>query len=232
MKLSEEDARMITAQLLLTVDFMARKNIVHRDLKPENLLLRSKVKGIYDIRIADFGFATIFDPTKPLTSKEKEFVCGTAGYLAPEILNLEGHSLKSDLFSVGCILYSLLTLKSLFSADTYKEMVVVNRACDISHMSQHLRRCSLDAKDLVKQLLHKNPARRPSAKDALKHPWFKEEELPLQSSITLNKLLADSKLGSQNWDSNMSQLIKKKRPFVAMMGPAFFSNSVKNQQQQ
>ena len=57
-KISEGDARIIMAQLLLTVDFMSRKGIIHRDLKPDNLLLSSKSEGVYDIRIADFGFAT------------------------------------------------------------------------------------------------------------------------------------------------------------------------------
>ena len=56
-KFSEEDAKIIIAQLLLTVDFMNRKNIIHRDLKPENILLNSKEKNNFDIRIADFGYS-------------------------------------------------------------------------------------------------------------------------------------------------------------------------------
>ena len=56
-KLTEGDIKIITAQLLLTLDFINRKQIVHRDLKPENVLLNSKEKGILDVRIADFGFA-------------------------------------------------------------------------------------------------------------------------------------------------------------------------------
>jgi serine/threonine protein kinase len=64
-RLSEENARIIIEQLLLSIDFMSRKGIIHRDLKPENILLNSKREGIYDIRIADFGFATHFDPNNP-----------------------------------------------------------------------------------------------------------------------------------------------------------------------
>ena len=56
-KFSEEDAKIIIAQLLLTVDFMNRKGIIHRDLKPENILLNSKSKKNFDIRIADFGYS-------------------------------------------------------------------------------------------------------------------------------------------------------------------------------
>lgn len=49
---------MITAQILLTIDFMNRKGIIHRDMKPENILINKKVKSkVFDIRLADFGFA-------------------------------------------------------------------------------------------------------------------------------------------------------------------------------
>lgn len=57
-RFSEDEARLIAEQLLLTLDFMARKRIVHRDLKPENVLLHSNKKGVFDVRLADFGFAT------------------------------------------------------------------------------------------------------------------------------------------------------------------------------
>ncbi len=54
---SEDEARIITEQLLLAADFMNKKNVIHRDLKPDNILLNSKNEKINDIRIADLGFA-------------------------------------------------------------------------------------------------------------------------------------------------------------------------------
>jgi calcium-dependent protein kinase len=56
--LAEEDARVIAAQILLVLDYMSRLNMVHRDLKPENILLNSKKEKDFDIRVADFGYAT------------------------------------------------------------------------------------------------------------------------------------------------------------------------------
>lgn len=56
--LSEPEVRIIAEQILLTIDFMGRLGIIHRDLKPDNILLNSRESKVFDIRIADFGFAT------------------------------------------------------------------------------------------------------------------------------------------------------------------------------
>lgn len=67
-KFTEEQVRIIAAQLLLSIDFMQHKNIVHRDLKPDNVLINSKEVGEYDIRIADFGFSIILNEDTSLDS--------------------------------------------------------------------------------------------------------------------------------------------------------------------
>lgn len=110
-KFTEDECKLMMAQLLLTIDFMTRKGIVHRDLKPENILLNSKAPGVFDIRIADFGFAEF------LSSEDATFikmVCGTPGYIAPEAIIGKGYNFKSDIFSAGSILYSIFSLKNLF----------------------------------------------------------------------------------------------------------------------
>lgn len=122
-KLDEKDIKMITAQILLTLDFMNQKGLIHRDLKPENILLNEKTETkVYNIRLADFGFATAFSDRKiecanpNLLDKEadEKLICGTTGYIAPETLDNKGYSLKSDIFSVGSIVFSMLTLRNLF----------------------------------------------------------------------------------------------------------------------
>ncbi len=111
MRFSEEEAKLMMAQLLLTIDFMSRKGIVHRDLKPENILLNSSSPGVFDIRIADFGFAEFLNNVE---SKTWKMICGTPGYIAPEAIVGKGYSVKSDVFSAGSILYSILSLRNLF----------------------------------------------------------------------------------------------------------------------
>ena len=135
------------AQLLLAVDFMGRKGVIHRDLKPENILLNSKKQGVYDIRIADFGFATnVLKTDISASSDDEHFVCGTAGYMAPEILEGKPLSLKSDIFSVGVILFNLLTLKNLFAGKNHKEVMINNKQCAYDkQLNMYLRGCSDEA---------------------------------------------------------------------------------------
>lgn len=90
-------------------------------------------------------------------------VCGTSGYIAPEVFGLHGHSAKSDVFAVGSIMYSVLTQKNLFAGKNHREVSSKNKECDLSHLDYKMRHCSEMARDLVRKLLHKNPNRRLTA---------------------------------------------------------------------
>ena len=105
-KLTDDTARVITEQLLLTVDFMTKMGIVHRDLKPENILLYFKDPKVFDVRVADFGYAL---KLKDQGKMENILVCGTPGYIAPEGISGKGLSAKTDIFSIGAILFGMLT---------------------------------------------------------------------------------------------------------------------------
>ncbi|TNV87236.1 hypothetical protein FGO68_gene17205 [Halteria grandinella] len=198
-RISEEDARIITAQILLTVDFMSRKGVIHRDLKPENILLSSKQDGVYEIKIADFGFAIPVYSAHSYNEKLLTAVCGTPGYIAPEALVGNGFNLKSDVFSVGSILYSILTLRNLFNGASYQEIMELNKMCNLSHLDRDTQFCSNEARDLMKKLLNKDMSKRPTAIQALSHPWFINEKLPLENSMQINKVIT-----SPNFNPNQA----------------------------
>ena len=89
------------------MEYMHKHHIIHRDIKPENILL-SSINDTTGIKLIDFGLAT------KLTSENANFkICGTPGYVAPEIINSEGEAIydeKCDIFSCGAILYNLYFL--------------------------------------------------------------------------------------------------------------------------
>lgn len=172
---------------------MSRLNIVHRDLKPENILLNSKDKKVLDVRIADFGFAMVIGGTSPSEVKDQKVLCGTPGFISPEALRKEGYNLKSDIFSVGAILFSVLTKKYLFDETEYNALMKQNKACSLSGLEERLSKRSLDVKHFLRLLLNKEPSNRPSPKMALSHPWFQNEQVVLKNSLNMNRLLATEK---------------------------------------
>lgn len=151
------------AQLLLSLDFMNQMSIIHRDLKPENVLLNSKDTGVYDVRIADFGFAIKADSKELGIEIEEDVICGTPGYIAPEALAGDGFTYKSDIFSLGSILYNILSLKNLFTGKDHHAVMLKNEECQLDHVEYHLRRHSPLARNLVMLLLAKDPSKRPTA---------------------------------------------------------------------
>jgi len=104
-KYTEREARTAFAQMVEAIGHCHAHEIVHRDLKPENLLYANKegLPGGDVLKLADFGLADIIHPDEHLRA-----VCGSPGYLAPEILQRTAYGKEVDLWSCGVILYILL----------------------------------------------------------------------------------------------------------------------------
>jgi len=167
---SEKEAIKVMQKLLTTLAYLAEKGVVHRDLKPENLILASK-NSDEDIKIADFGLAAFVKKGELLALR-----CGSPGYVAPELLENKGVDSLGDVFSVGVIMYVILTGKPAFPGQTMNEILLKNRLCEISYPPKHWDKISDNARDLCQKLLEKDPAKRLSAEDSLKHPWFQQQD--------------------------------------------------------
>ena len=155
------------SELVLALEYLHKNNMVYRDLKPENILLDSKGH----IKLTDFGLSKILN-----SSKEKAFtICGTPQYLAPEMFFNKGYDKCVDWWSLGCLIYEMLTGKLPFpikregriNMDIYKKKLPFPR-----HFNE-------DARDLITQLLVFDPRKRLGAgKDGAikikKHPFFDE----------------------------------------------------------
>ncbi|KAH8052775.1 serine/threonine kinase [Aureococcus anophagefferens] len=113
---SEKEARDLILILLQTIKYCHDLGIVHRDLKPENLLCVS-----YDddssIKLCDFGFAAKLTGTRSLHQ-----LCGTPGYVAPEILNRQPYGKEVDMWSIGVLTYILLGGYPPFYDDDHEQL--------------------------------------------------------------------------------------------------------------
>ena len=92
--------------------YMHSHGIMHRDLKPENLILCSNSTDT-DLKLIDFGFATRFGVDIPPETR----LCGTPGYVAPEMLRGASYGGEVDMWSLGVIMYVLLAGMPPFSSD-------------------------------------------------------------------------------------------------------------------
>jgi polo-like kinase 1 len=96
-------------------------------------------------------------------------LCGTPNYIAPEVLNKVGHSFEVDVWSIGCILYTLLVGRPPFETTSLKETYQRIRNCEYSLSKAAL---SLEASNLIRRMLQTDPKARPSVKQLLADPFF------------------------------------------------------------
>jgi len=152
-------------ECLLAINHCHSEKICHRDLKPENILLDTDNR----VKLIDFGTAESFD------KQGMEGLIGTAYYIAPEVLNEKGsYSEKCDIWSLGVILFMLLTGIPPFNGRTEDEIfkAIKKGTYATTHLTK--RKLSSSGQDLIKKMLTYNSAYRCTAGEALNHAWFKE----------------------------------------------------------
>ncbi|XP_031556961.1 serine/threonine-protein kinase PLK4-like [Actinia tenebrosa] len=165
-KMSESQARHIMHQLVQGVLYLHSYGIIHRDLTLGNLLLNKNM----DVKIADFGLAARL----AMPSEKHYTMCGTPNYISPEIATRDPHGLESDVWSMGCMLYTLLVGSPPFDTNAVKSTLnkVVLAKYDMPGY------VSPEAKDLISKLLKKNPNDRLTLSGILDHPFMTEKTLP------------------------------------------------------
>lgn len=167
---SESNAASTFVSMLRALDHLHQLGIAHRDVKPENFLLGgSEGEPLAErVRLCDFGLACYALPGSTLTE-----LVGSAPYVAPEVV-LRSYSLSADVWSLGVVLYVMLSgLPAFWSASNSDgEIFAQILSGEVDLESDPWPSISADAKDLVSRLLTRDPASRPTAADALRHPWL------------------------------------------------------------
>lgn len=172
-----------TVQLLQALEFLHTHRVIHRDLKSQNVFLAENGQ----VKLGDFGIARVLQSADLARSN-----VGTPYYLAPEVCLGAGYDTKADIWSLGCVLYELTTLRRPFEGDSLAAVIngVLNKDFDpISDVY------SAELRDMIASMLSKKPEFRPSASALLDLPSIRPQvediarrtmRRPYQREISIN----------------------------------------------
>ncbi|XP_032881088.1 ribosomal protein S6 kinase alpha-5-like [Amblyraja radiata] len=167
---NEAEASRIMSMLVSAIRFMHHCGIVHRDIKPENILFADQNVDA-PIKIVDFGFSRV----KPCDNQPLRTPCFTLQYAAPEIFKQNGYDESCDLWSLGVILYTMLSGQIPFLSMQNTAMLSTNE------ITRHLtltgkiwNNVSQEAKELVQGLLTVDPDSRLNLSSSSFNNWFQK----------------------------------------------------------
>src|SRR5271168_4602000 len=153
-RLSPDKATEIARQIYAGMAAAHERGVIHRDLKPANVML----DGAGKIRVMDFGLAGI-----AASIQGSEIRAGTPAYMAPEQLEGREVTFKSDIYSLGLILYEILTGKRAFEASTLAELIKLREQGALTHPSTLVKDLDPLIERVMLRCLEKDPALRPAS---------------------------------------------------------------------
>mmetsp|Transcript_32055 Transcript_32055/g.75183 ORF Transcript_32055/g.75183 Transcript_32055/m.75183 type:complete len:588 (+) Transcript_32055:56-1819(+) len=227
--LDESLVARLVQQTLCAIAYLHSRDIVHRDIKPENMMVsRSAPWKKWNCKLIDFGVAR--------QMQRSTDSLGTAPYVAPEVLGGRGsHTLKADMWSLGCTTIELLSGKAPFGKPcdyNGDQEPVFGRVrgftsfqdleSQLEEMSAWNRR-SFEAQEFVASLMQLDPSMRPTATEALEHPWL-EGHRPDSPGVTpemLRSMVSYAKASSLERWCLLLVAVRSDIPDLAALGAAF-----------
>jgi len=203
---SEQASALVISGLLQGVEYLHMRDIVHRDLKPANMMFPIHPEAYSgdavweSVKVVDFGFAAV---TKGNSLTQS---CGSPLFMAPETIAVRDtrkpYGKPADLWSVGVIAYILLSGKYPFSGDETEDVFdIVQRGVYPPLPAITWPRVSSAALDFVERLLVVKPALRPTASEALRHPWLRHRS-PIPRSPLSTQGLSEGEADSSEGGSS------------------------------
>ena len=175
-------AARIMKQILEALAYIHSKGILHRDIKLENIL----ITGEDMCKLNDFGLAVRLE-------NFEQVCCGSPGYVAPEVLRRQPYGAPADVFSLGVVLFVLLSGRSPFTGKTAKEILKQNKLASPQYREKDWENVPRLAVDLVQRMLVADPQKRITAQRALQHHWIQHHgdgplgllEMPSPSPVSM-----------------------------------------------
>ena len=150
-------------QMCLGLKHVHDRKVLHRDLKTQNVFMTADGR----CKLGDFGVSKVLSGTTQLA----QTAVGTPYYLSPEICENKAYDNKSDIWSLGCVLYELCTLQHPFEGASLKLLIVKILRGNYAPVSSRYSRA---IRDVIAQMLQRDPARRPSVNEILSRQPFKD----------------------------------------------------------
>ncbi|XP_077376622.1 serine/threonine-protein kinase PLK2b [Festucalex cinctus] len=170
--LTEPEVRYYLRQIVSGLKYLHEQEILHRDLKLGNFFVNESM----ELKVGDFGLAAKLEPA----GNRRKTICGTPNYLSPEVLNKQGHGCESDIWALGCVMYTMLLGRPPFETTNLKETYRCIREARYSLPSS----LSPQAKQLIASLLAKMPEDRPDLEHILRHDFFTQGFSPERLSAS------------------------------------------------
>eukprot|EP01004_Peranema_trichophorum_P003355 NODE_234_length_3182_cov_43.854855_g204_i0.p1 GENE.NODE_234_length_3182_cov_43.854855_g204_i0~~NODE_234_length_3182_cov_43.854855_g204_i0.p1 ORF type:complete len:944 (+),score=277.10 NODE_234_length_3182_cov_43.854855_g204_i0:48-2879(+) len=148
-------------QVCMALKHLHDKKILHRDLKGQNIFLTSNNM----VKLGDFGISTILMNT----NAQARTMCGTPYYFSPELCQNRPYNNKSDIWSLGCVLYELTTLKHAFEGQNMKGLLQKIIRGNYPPVPTNY---SMDLRNLIDSMLQRDPKVRPSITNILRLPFI------------------------------------------------------------
>ncbi|NXO33194.1 NEK11 kinase, partial [Locustella ochotensis] len=184
-------------QLLLGVNYMHERRILHRDLKAKNIFLKDSL-----LKIGDFGVSCLLMGSCDLATT----FTGTPYYMSPEVLKHQGYNTKSDIWSLGCILYEMCCMNHAFTGENFLSVVLKIVEGETPSLPD-IYPSKLNA--VLCSMLSKDPSLRPAAAEILKSPYIDEQLKKLQYAFT-NVTVKDKALNWQKETAPIFGAVQKK----------------------
>jgi hypothetical protein len=143
----------IARQLCAALAAAHREGVLHRDLKPANIMLDGRGRVV----VTDFGLASLAERVEGMEARN-----GTPAYMAPEQLAGQEVTARSDIYSLGLVLYEIFTGKRAFAADTLAELVKQRTQQPVSTPSTWVRDLDPAVERIILRCLEDDPSKRPS----------------------------------------------------------------------
>jgi serine/threonine protein kinase len=199
----EVHARPALHSMLRSLNYLHRQDICHRDIKPENFVTN---KHSEDVKLIDFGLSKVMERGDGRSLQRMTSRVGTPYYIAPELLVGEEYDTAVDMWSLGVVFYIMVGGYPPFNGSTDREIFKKIKKGELDLSDPAFRKATPAAISILCAMLHRDPAKRITAEEALAHPFF---DSLVASPPPINphkvKIVADKPTGSETSSSIISE---------------------------